>query len=111
MVKNNGPGDPRCRVRDINIMGNSIFQSIFRLVSLPERALPEMARKAIGMLLKPQWAEKLVFEFAEDIDVTKDKKIPETMRHLRNTGCRLFLDDCFSIITPCFLSGRCILTG
>lgn len=70
-------------------------------VNIPPRlasgkALPEMARKAIGMLLKPQWAEKLVFEFAEDIDVTKDKKIPETMRHLRNTGCRLFLDDCFS---------------
>lgn len=59
-------------------------------------ALPDMARKAIGMLLKPQWAEKLVFEFAEDIDVTKDKRIPETMRQLRNTGCRLFLDDCFS---------------
>lgn len=70
-------------------------------VNIPPRlasgnALPEMARKAIGMLLKPQWAEKLVFEFAEDIDVTKDKNIPETMRHLRNTGCKLFLDDCFS---------------
>ncbi|BFT81470.1 EAL domain-containing protein [Enterobacter pseudoroggenkampii] len=70
-------------------------------VNIPPRlasgnALPDMARKAIGMLLKPQWAEKLVFEFAEDIDVTKDKRIPETMRHLRNTGCRLFLDDCFS---------------
>lgn len=70
-------------------------------VNIPPRlasgnALPDMARKAISMLLKPQWAEKLVFEFAEDIDVTKDKKIPETMRHLRNTGCRLFLDDCFS---------------
>lgn len=70
-------------------------------VNIPPRlasgnALPDMARKAISMLLKPQWAEKLVFEFAEDIDVTKDKRIPETMRHLRNTGCRLFLDDCFS---------------
>lgn len=70
-------------------------------VNIPPRlasgnALPDMARKAIDMLLKPQWAEKLVFEFAEDIDVTKDKRIPETMRHLRNTGCRLFLDDCFS---------------
>lgn len=70
-------------------------------VNIPPRlasgnALPDMARKAIDMLLKPQWAEKLVFEFAEDIDVTKDKGIPETMRHLRNTGCRLFLDDCFS---------------
>lgn len=70
-------------------------------VNIPPRlasgnALPEMARKAIGMLLNPQWAEKLVFEFAEDIDVTKDKSIPETMRHLRKTGCKLFLDDCFS---------------
>ena len=60
-------------------------------VNIPPRlasgnALPDMARKAISMLLKPQWAEKLVFEFAEDIDVT----------NLRNTGCRLFLDDCFS---------------
>ena len=59
-------------------------------------ALPEMAKKAIKMLLKPQWAGNLVFEFAEDIDVTKDKTIPETMRRLRSTGCRLFLDDCFS---------------
>ncbi|MDU5513459.1 MAG: EAL domain-containing protein [Enterobacter sp.] len=70
-------------------------------VNIPPRlasgnALPDMAKKAIDMLLKPQWAEKLVFEFAEDIDVTKDKRIPETMRHLRNTGCRLFLDDCVS---------------
>ena len=70
-------------------------------VNIPPRlasgnALPDMAKKAIDMLLKPQWAEKLVFEFAEYIDVTKDKRIPETMRHLRNTGCRLFLDDCFS---------------
>ncbi|MEX0577617.1 EAL domain-containing protein, partial [Enterobacter cloacae subsp. cloacae] len=31
-------------------------------------ALPEMAKKAIKMLLKPQWAGNLVFEFAEDID-------------------------------------------
>ncbi|PCM82223.1 EAL domain-containing protein [Enterobacter cloacae] len=59
-------------------------------------ALPEMAKKAIKMLLNPQWAGNLVFEFAEDIDVTKDKTIPETMRRLRSTGCRLFLDDCFS---------------
>lgn len=55
-----------------------------------------MAKKAIEMLFKPHWAEKLVFEFAETIDVTKDNAIPETMRRLRNTGCRLFLDDCFS---------------
>lgn len=65
-------------------------------VNIPPRlasgnALPDMAKKAIDMLLKPQWAEKLVFEFAEDIDVTKDKRIPETMRHLRNTGCRLLV--------------------
>lgn len=59
-------------------------------------ALPGMAKKATEMLLKPQWAEKLVFEFAETIDVTKDKSIPETMQRIRNTGCRLFLDDCFS---------------
>ncbi|MEL4867940.1 EAL domain-containing protein [Pantoea agglomerans] len=70
-------------------------------VNIPPRlasgnALPDMARKAIDMLLKPRWAENLVFEFAEDIDVTKDIRIPETMRHLRSTGCRLFLDDCFS---------------
>lgn len=70
-------------------------------VNIPPRlasgnALPDMARKAIDMLLKPRWAENLVFEFAEDIDVTKDTRIPETMRHLRSTGCRLFLDDCFS---------------
>ncbi|MGC8401365.1 EAL domain-containing protein [Enterobacter mori] len=70
-------------------------------VNIPPRlasgnALPDMARKATGMLLKPQWAEKLVFEFAESIDVMKDSRIPETMRLLRNTGCRLFLDDCFS---------------
>ncbi|WP_253384670.1 EAL domain-containing protein [unidentified bacterial endosymbiont] len=59
-------------------------------------ALPGMAKKAIEMLLKPEWADKLVFEFAETIDVTRNKEIPETMQRLRNTGCRLFLDDCFS---------------
>lgn len=59
-------------------------------------ALPGMAKKATEMLLKPQWSDKLVFEFAESIDVMKDKTIPETMQRLRNTGCRLFLDDCFS---------------
>lgn len=59
-------------------------------------SLPGMAKKATEMLLKEQWSEKLVFEFAETIDVTKDSAIPETMQRLRNIGCRLFLDDCFS---------------
>ncbi|EPF3214764.1 EAL domain-containing protein [Enterobacter hormaechei] len=59
-------------------------------------ALPGMAKKAVEMLLKPQWAGKLVFELAETIDVTKDKNIPETLQRLRAEGCRLFLDDCFS---------------
>lgn len=48
------------------------------------------------MLLKPQWAGKLVFELAETIDVTKDPNIPVTLQRLRAEGCRLFLDDCFS---------------
>lgn len=59
-------------------------------------SLPRMAKKAVEMLLKPQWADKLVFEFAETIDVTKNQGVPETMKQLRSTGCRLFLDDCFS---------------
>lgn len=59
-------------------------------------SLPCMAKKATEMLLKPSWSEKMVFEFAESIDVTKDSSIPETMRRLRKTGCRIFLDDCFS---------------
>lgn len=59
-------------------------------------ALPGMAKKAVEMLLKPQWAGKLVFELAETIDVTKDRHIPETLQRLRAEGCRLFLDDCFS---------------
>ncbi|MDY7246600.1 EAL domain-containing protein [Enterobacter hormaechei] len=52
-------------------------------------ALPGMAKKAVEMLLKPQWAGKLVFELAETIDVTQ---------RLRAEGCRLFLDDCFSML-------------
>ncbi|EMM5578537.1 EAL domain-containing protein, partial [Enterobacter hormaechei] len=59
-------------------------------------ALPGMAKKAVEMLLKPQWAGKLVFELAEAIDVTKDPNIPVTLQRLRAEGCRLFLDDCFS---------------
>lgn len=58
--------------------------------------LPKMAKKAIEMLLRPQWANKLVFEFAETIDVIKNPEVPETMKKLRSTGCRLFLDDCLS---------------
>lgn len=59
-------------------------------------ALPGMAKKAVELLNDTQWAENLVFEFAETIDVSQDKMIPETMQRLRQTGCRLFLDDCFS---------------
>ena len=59
-------------------------------------ALPGMAKKAVELLSDTQWAENLVFEFAETIDVSQDKMIPDTMQRLRQTGCRLFLDDCFS---------------
>lgn len=59
-------------------------------------ALPGMAKKAVEMLRSALWAKNLVFEFAETIDVTQDKTIPDTMQRLRKTGCRLFLDDCFS---------------
>lgn len=59
-------------------------------------ALPGMAKKAVELLNDTQWAENLVFEFAETIDVSQDKMIPDTMQRLRQTGCRLFLDDCFS---------------
>lgn len=59
-------------------------------------ALPRMAQKAVEMLSHPDWAEKIVFEFAETIDVNKDKTIPETLKKIRQTGCRLFLDSCFS---------------
>lgn len=59
-------------------------------------ALPDMAKKAVELLSKVAWAEKLVFEFAETIDVTQNKEIPFAMQRIRDTGCRLFLDDCFS---------------
>lgn len=59
-------------------------------------ALPRMAEKAVELLHNAEWADRLVFEFAEATDVTKDKRIPETMKNIRKTGCRLFLDDCFS---------------
>ncbi|WP_230353814.1 EAL domain-containing protein [Lelliottia sp. WAP21] len=84
-------------VRGVNKYNGKYYFS----VNIPQElasgaALPGMARKAVQMLSHACWAQKLVFEFAETIDVTQDKTIPETMRQLRETGCRLFLDDCFS---------------
>ncbi|WP_368543607.1 EAL domain-containing protein [Enterobacter soli] len=59
-------------------------------------ALPRMAKKALELLHNPAWAEKLVFEFAENIDITQDKDIVNTMARIKETGCKLYLDDCFS---------------
>jgi FOG: EAL domain len=59
-------------------------------------ALPGMAKKALELLHNPAWADKLVFEFAENIDITQDKDIVNTMARVKETGCKLYLDDCFS---------------
>jgi len=59
-------------------------------------ALPGMAKKALELLHNPAWADRLVFEFAENIDVTQDKDIINTMARVKETGCKLYLDDCFS---------------
>ena len=64
-------------------------------------ALPEMAKSHQDAAQTPVGREP-VFEFAEDIDVTKDKTIPETMRRLRSTGCRLFWMIASPAIKPCF---------
>lgn len=61
-----------------------------------DEALTRMAKKAVQLLNDPLWAKKLIFEFSETIDVVSDKKVPETMTRLREIGCKLFLDDCFS---------------
>lgn len=84
-------------VRGINKYNGKFYFS----VNIPPElasgsALPGMAKKAVEMLIRPEWAQKLVFEFAETIDVTRNKEIPETMQGIRQNGCRLFLDDCFS---------------
>lgn len=59
-------------------------------------ALPGMAKKALELLHNPAWADRLVFEFAENIDITQDKDIVNTMARVKETGCKLYLDDCFS---------------
>jgi EAL domain-containing protein (putative c-di-GMP-specific phosphodiesterase class I) len=61
-----------------------------------DEALARMAKKAVELLHDPLWAQRLIFEFSETIDAAKDKKVPEVMKRLRETGCKLFLDDCFS---------------
>ena len=48
------------------------------------------------LLNDPQWAKRLIFEFSETLEALKDKKIPQVLHRLRETGCRLFLDNCFS---------------
>lgn len=84
-------------VRGINKYNGKYFFS----VNIPPElssgdALPGMAKKAVELLHQPEWADRLVFEFAESIDVTKDPRIPVTMNRIRQIGCRLVLDDCFS---------------
>ena len=84
-------------VRGINKYNGKYYFSVNIPPELASgNALPGMAKKAVEMLSDEHWAEKLVFEFAETIDVTLDKGIADTMQRLRQTGCRLFLDDCFS---------------
>ncbi len=68
-----------------------------------------MAKKAVEMLLKPQWAGKIVFELAEAIDVTKDPNIPVTLQRLRAEGVGCFWMIAFPEIMLCYPSDRLML--
>ncbi|WP_438269100.1 EAL domain-containing protein [Raoultella terrigena] len=53
----------------------------------------EAARQQLG---DPRWAERLVLEFAETVDLNRQGKIGSNIVKLQQQGFRIMLDDCFS---------------
>ncbi|MCM3109141.1 EAL domain-containing protein, partial [Bacillus velezensis] len=47
-------------------------------------------------LHNPLWADCLVLEFAETVDLTQQGNTIANMRKIQERGFRIFLDDCFS---------------
>lgn len=55
-----------------------------------------MMETARRQLLEPAWADRLVLEFAETVDLNRHGKIGENITQLQQQGFRIMLDDCFS---------------
>ncbi|ENZ8493949.1 EAL domain-containing protein [Klebsiella pneumoniae] len=61
-------------------------------------------------LHNPLWADCLVLEFAETVDLTQQGNTIANMRKIQERGFRIFLDDCFSqnsVIFPIRLARFC----
>ncbi len=58
--------------------------------------LARMMETAWQQLQNPQWADRLVLEFAESVDLQQQGKAVANMSNIQQKGFRIFLDDCFS---------------
>ncbi len=74
-------------------------------------SLFRMAETARSRLRDPAWADRLVLEFAETIDLNRDAGILDTVREMRDAGYRIFLDDCFSQASVMFPVRRVQFSG
>lgn len=55
-----------------------------------------MMETAWRQLQNPQWADKLVLEFSETVELRQQNKAVENMAKLQKRGFLIYLDDCFS---------------
>ncbi|MGP1113714.1 EAL domain-containing protein [Serratia sp. CY54717] len=58
--------------------------------------LAHMMETAWQQLQNPLWANRLVLEFAETVDLQQQGQAVENMGKIQQQGFRIFLDDCFS---------------
>ncbi|MDY0846640.1 EAL domain-containing protein [Klebsiella aerogenes] len=58
--------------------------------------LARMMETAWQQLQNPLWADRLVLEFAETVDLQQQGKAVANMSNIQQQGFRIFLDDCFS---------------
>uniref|UniRef100_UPI0028119261 EAL domain-containing protein n=2 Tax=Klebsiella aerogenes TaxID=548 RepID=UPI0028119261 len=58
--------------------------------------LARMMETAREQLQNPLWADQLVLEFAETVNLLQQGKAVENMNNIQKQGFRIFLDDCFS---------------
>ncbi|MCU6349116.1 EAL domain-containing protein [Enterobacter quasiroggenkampii] len=58
--------------------------------------LARMMETAWEQLQNPLWADRLVLEFAETVNLLQQGRAVENMNNIYKQGFRIFLDDCFS---------------
>lgn len=85
-------------VQRINQFGGALYFAVNVPPCVAESgALLRMAETARSQLKDSDWVDRLVTEFAETTDLSRDERALSTIRDMVEAGYRIFLDDCFSV--------------